>query len=132
MMRLCGIFGADLDIAAGDQQLGLAQQRADQVLELVVAVAVLEALVGQDALDGLLLGDRDVLPDVLLGLLVHQQVAHQAIVLGHHDQQLVPPAGRVGPQDRLVVGVLVEGLMTWMASSCSRPSSRSSSLREKG
>ena len=101
------ILGTDFDVAACHEQLGLAHQALNALLQLGIPLPVLEALVGQDALDRLLLGDRNVLADVFLRPLVHQQVAHQAFIWRHQDQQFVPPHA-LHPQDGLAFGIFME------------------------
>jgi hypothetical protein len=75
------IFGTDFD-RLPHEQLGLAHQALNALLQFGIPFPVLEAFVGQDAFDRLLLGDRDVLADVFLRPLVHQEVTHQAFIRG--------------------------------------------------
>ena len=77
------------------------------LLQLGIPFPVLEALVGQDSFDRLLLRDRDVLADVFLRPLVHEDVANEAFIRRHQNQQFVP-AHALHPQDGLTFGVLME------------------------
>ncbi len=86
------ILSANLDVGSCHHQLGLAHQTLDALLQFSITFPVLEALVGQNTLDRLLLGDRDVLANVFLSPLVHEDVAHQAFI-----RQASRPAVRPGP-----------------------------------
>ena len=75
-------------------ELGLANEGLNLLPEPGLALTVLEALVIQDPLNGFLLGNGNVLLDVLLGALEHEQIAHQALVRRHEHEQLVRLVGR--------------------------------------
>ena len=51
------ILGTDFDVGTCHEQLGLAHQALDALLQLGIPFPVLETLVGQDAFDRLLLRD---------------------------------------------------------------------------
>ena len=102
------IFPGNIGVATIDDQLGAAQQLFQSSFNLGQALAVLEALVVKDALDDLLLGHRDVLPDVLFGALVHQQIADQARVFRQDDAKLVAPHA-LHPLQRFVARVFAKG-----------------------
>ena len=102
-----GILGTDFDVGSCHEQFGLTHQALNALLQLGIPFPVLEALVGQDSFDRLLLRDRDVLADVFLRPLVHEDVANEAFIRRHQNQQFVP-AHALHPQDGLTFGVLME------------------------
>lgn len=79
------ILGTGFDGGTCHEQLGLAHQTLNALLQLGIALPVLEALVRQDAFDGLLLRDRDILPDVFLRPFVHEYVANKPFICWHQD-----------------------------------------------
>ena len=103
-----GVLRADVHGAAGDEQPGLAEEVAHPLLQLAGAVPVLKPLVGEDAFDRLLLGDGNVLADVLFGFLVHQQVPHQLLVCGQDHKQFVRLIGRLDDEHLFVSSMLVK------------------------
>ena len=84
-----GVLIRHFHIGATDEQLGLANKGLNLLPEPGLALTVLETFVIQDPLDGFLLGNRDILLDVLLGALEHEQIPHQALVRRHEYKQLV-------------------------------------------
>ena len=85
------IVAGNIDVTAVDDQFCLPQQLLKAGFNFNQALAVLEALVVEDALDDFLLGDRNVLPNVFFGTFVHQQVTYQAFIFGQDHTQLIAP-----------------------------------------
>ena len=103
-----GVLIRHFHIGAANEQLGLANEGLNLLPEPGLALTVLEALVIQDPFDGFLLGNGNVLLDVLLGALEHEQIAHQALVRRHEHKQFVRLVRRGCTEHLLVVGMLVE------------------------
>ena len=82
-----GVFGGQFHLGAGNQQPRLAEELSDALLEVLHALLILVTLVRKNSANIFFLRGVDVLADVFLGLLDHQQVAQQPVVLRQHHQQ---------------------------------------------
>ena len=75
-----GILGTDFDIGTRHEQLGLAHQTLSESPQVGKPLLVLMTLVVQNSFHSFALGDRNILANVFLGSLIHQQVTHEPVV----------------------------------------------------
>jgi hypothetical protein len=97
-----------VNFGAGKELSGASEELLEALLEFGLSFAILLAFFGEDAFDGFLLGDGDVLADVFFGAFVEEEIANQSIIRGEDDEEFVASHADHA-EDGFVFGVFVEG-----------------------